>query len=97
MTRSQQVLMIAAAVCIGGSGYGAGYFSRSAPQMAVAAAAPMRTVSWYRQHQSDLKQKLAACNDDPGAAMTDVECQNAAEAKSQIDMDELQGKQPIRK
>lgn len=95
MTRSQQILVIAAAVCIGGAGYGAGYFSRSDPR--TAAAAPMRTVSWYRQHQSDLKQKLAACNDDPGAAMTDVECQNAAEAKSQIDMDEFQGKQPSRK
>jgi type IV secretory pathway VirB4 component len=54
-------------------------------------------VSWYLQHQSDLKQKLAACNGNPGAAMTDVECQNAAEAKSQIDMDEFQGKQPSRK
>ncbi|MFZ3236933.1 MAG: EexN family lipoprotein [Stellaceae bacterium] len=94
MTRSQQVLIIAAAICIGGAGYGAGYFTRSAPRMVAAAAAPVRTVSWYRQHQSDLKQKLAACNDDPGAAMTDVECQNAAEAKSQIDMDEFQGKQP---
>ena len=61
--------------------------------MAGAAAAPVRTVSWYRQHQADLKQKLAACNDNPGAAMTDVECQNAAEAKSQIDTDEFQGKQ----
>jgi hypothetical protein len=27
----------------------------------------------------------------------DVECQNAAEAKSQIDMEEFQGKQPSRK
>jgi hypothetical protein len=44
-----------------------------------------------------LKQKLAACNDNPGAAITDVECQNAAEAKSQIDMDEFQGKQPNHK
>ena len=97
MTRSQQVLMIAAAICIGGAGYGAGYFSRNAPRMVAAAAAPLRTVSWYRQHQSDLKQKLAACNDNPGAAMTDMECQNAAEAKSQIDMDEFQGKQPSHK
>ena len=97
MTRSEQVLMIAAAVCIGGAGYGAGYFSRSVPSMVVAAASPVRTVSWYRQHQSDLKQKLAACNDNPGAAITDAECQNAAEAKSQIDMDEFQGKQPNHK
>lgn len=97
MTRSQQVLMIAAAVCIFGAGYGTEYFSKSAPDMVAAAAAPERTVSWYRQHQSDLKQKLAACNDNPGAAMTDVECQNAAEAKSQIDMDEFQGKQPSQK
>jgi hypothetical protein len=97
MTRSQQVLMIAAAICIGGAGDGAGYFSRNGPGMAEAAAAPVRTVSWYRQHQSDLKQKLVACNDNPGAAITDVECQNAAEAKSQIDMDEFQGKQPSHK
>lgn len=97
MTRPRQVLMIAAAICMGGAGYEAGYFSRHAPGMAGAAAAPLHTVSWYRQHQSDLKQKLAVCNDNPGAAMTDVECQNAAEAKSQIDMDEFQGKQPNHK
>jgi hypothetical protein len=97
MTRSQQFLIVGAAVCIGGAGYGARYFSRSAPGSVAAAATPEHTVSWYRQHQPDLKQKLATCNDNPGAAMTDVECQNAAEAKSQIDMDEFQGKQPSRK
>jgi hypothetical protein len=97
MTRSQQVLTIAAAVCVGTAGYGVGYFSRSVPGMVAAAAAPVRTVSWYRQHLPDLKQKLDVCNDNPGAAMTDVECQNAAEAKSQIDMEEFQGKQPSRK
>ena len=89
--------MIAAAICIGGAGYGAWYFFQGCPGMAGVAAAPVRPVSWYRQHQSDLKQKLAACNDNPGAAMIDVECQNAAEAKSQIDMDEFQGKQPSHK
>ena len=96
MTCSKRVLIIAATVCVGVTGYGAGYVSRSVHGTVAAAAASARSVWWYRQHQSDLKQKLAACNNNPGAAMADEECQNAAEAKSEIDMDQFQGKQPSR-
>lgn len=96
MTRSRQVLLIAAASWIGAGAYVAGYFPWRAPGM-VAAAEPARTVSWYRQHQTDLKKELATCNDNPGSAMTDPDCQNAAEAKSQLDIEEFQGKPPSHK
>ena len=62
-----------------------------------AAAEQARTVSWYRQHQAVLKKELTACADNPGSAMTDPDCQNAAEAKSQLDIEEFQGKQPSHK
>ena len=85
--------MIAAIVCVSTFGDRTGVLAWSARGTDAVVAAMVHSVSWYREHQSDLKQKLAACSDNPGAAMTDADCQNAAEAKSQIDLEEFQGKQ----
>jgi hypothetical protein len=56
-----------------------------------AAAVPhlVRTVSWFKAHQPEMNQKLAACNDNPGGAMTDPECQNASDAADRNSLDKM--------
>ena len=58
-------------------------------QEAAAAPHPVRTVSWFQAHPSEMRQKFAACNDNPGGAMADPECENAATAKEHIDFKEF--------
>ena len=39
-------------------------------QEAAAVPHPVRTVSWFQAHPSELKQNLAACYDNPGGAVS---------------------------
>jgi hypothetical protein len=61
--------------------------STSAPVAAEALARPVRSTSWFQAHQSEMMQKIATCNDNPGGARTDPECVNADEVKRKIDYD----------
>ena len=57
-----------------------------AQQGSEAAPHPVRTVSWYEAHRPEMNQKFASCNDNPGGALFDPECQNALDAKGHIGM-----------
>src|SRR4051812_24553282 len=46
------------------------------------------TVSWYHAHPADTLGKLAACNNDPGYAKHDPNCENAHEARIAMSVDE---------
>jgi hypothetical protein len=74
-----QLLIVAVAFCAGTAVGSTAYFIRPAPSM-VAAAPTTHTVSWYLAHQDEWKRKYEACNNNPGAATTDPDCQNAIEA-----------------
>ena len=71
-------------------------FTVSNQTLAVLPAPSVRTVSrGIRRIRTEIKVKLAACNNSPGTAMRrSVECQNAAEAKSEIDMDRISKRKP---
>jgi hypothetical protein len=56
-------------------------FPTPVQQDAAAVPPPVRTVSWFAAHPSEMRQKFAACNDNPGGAMTDPECENALTAR----------------
>lgn len=43
-----------------------------------------RTVSWFAANPQDMRQKIATCNDNPGAAIHDAECENALEANEHL-------------
>ena len=78
--------------CIAAGAGGTWYLTKAASpaltqQHVAPVSHPVRTVSWFESHQSEMNQKLDACNDNPGGAMTDPECQNALDAKSHIDTD----------
>lgn len=78
--------------CIAAGAGGTWYLTKAdspalTQQDAAAVSHAVRTVSWFKAHQPEMNQKLAACNDNPGGAMTDPECQNALDAKSRIDTD----------
>jgi hypothetical protein len=45
----------------------------------------VRTVSWFEFHQPEMREKLSACNDNPGGGTLDPECQNALDAKEHVD------------
>jgi hypothetical protein len=45
------------------------------------------TVAWYQAHPDQIKEKLAACNNNPGTARQDPECSNAESAKDNNDID----------
>jgi hypothetical protein len=49
--------------------------------------APIRTVTWFKAHAAERKDKNAACKDNPGVAMHDPECVNAEEAGIQLSVD----------
>lgn len=51
------------------------------PQHAAALPHPARTVSWFKAHPAEARQKNAECDDNPGAAMHDAECINADQAR----------------
>ncbi|MFL5252515.1 MAG: EexN family lipoprotein [Rhodopila sp.] len=46
------------------------------------------TVSWYHAHPAETLAKLQACNDDPGYAKHDPNCENAHEARLAMSVDE---------
>lgn len=80
--------------CIAAGAGGTGYLTRGtspAPpqQNAAAAPHPVRTASWFEAHRMEMTQKYASCNDNPGGAMVDPECQNAATAKERTDLKEF--------
>jgi len=58
-------------------------------QNAASAPQAVRPVSWFTSHRIELAQKIAACSDNPGGAMADPECENAATAKEHIDVQEF--------
>ena len=51
-----------------------------------------RTVTWFKAHIPELQAKLAACKDNPGAASTDAECDNAQHAQWGRSFDPFLGK-----
>ena len=64
-------------------------FSPGPQQDAAVVPRPVRTVSWFEAHPSEMKQKYAACNDNPGGAMTDPECENALAANDHLGLAEI--------
>jgi hypothetical protein len=52
-------------------------------------AEPIRTVTWFKAHRTELRGKLALCGDNPGLGRHDPECANATEAKSQVDIEDF--------
>jgi hypothetical protein len=55
---------------------------------AIASVIPQpHTVSWYVAHQDAMKGKLSACQEDPGSAIRDPECENASEAFDKVTLD----------
>jgi hypothetical protein len=50
---------------------------------------PIRTVTWFKAHRSELDGKLALCGDNPGLGQHDPECANAGEAKDQNDIEDF--------
>jgi hypothetical protein len=95
MFRASELYHIPIYLACVAAGAGGTWYLTKAPSPALtqqdAAAVPhsVRTVSWFNAHQPEMNQKLATCNDNPGGAMTDPECQNALDAKSRIDTDSL--------
>ncbi len=80
--------------CVAAGAGGTWYFTRGMPPVPArqdAAAVPhqVRTVSWFEAHRAEMTQKNATCNDNPGGAMADPECENAATAKEHIDFKEF--------
>jgi hypothetical protein len=65
------------------------------PPVAIAPPAPIappvevvrtvRTVSWFKSHQAEMRSKVALCNDNPGVGHHDPECLNALEAKQHVE------------
>lgn len=43
-----------------------------------------KTVDWFVANPTVAKQKVDACNNDPGNAGSDAECLNALEARDKI-------------
>jgi hypothetical protein len=93
MLRARELYHIPIYLACIAAGAGGTLFLTKAPspgltrQDAAEVSRPVRTVSWFKAHQPEMNQKLVACNDNPGGAMTDPECQNALDAKSRIDTD----------
>lgn len=50
---------------------------------------PVRTVTWFVEHRSELRSKLAQCNDNPGSGASDPECLNVETAKQKVDAADL--------
>jgi hypothetical protein len=50
---------------------------------------PVRTVTWFVEHRSELRSKLAQCNDNPGVGASDPECLNVETAKQKVDAADL--------
>lgn len=48
------------------------------------------TVSWYLAHRAEMTAKLTACNDDPGHAAHDPNCENAHQARITISADDAE-------
>ncbi len=61
----------------------------TAPAMPVPAVGPIRTVTWFKSHRSELDGKLTVCRDNPGLGQHDPECANAGEAKDQNDIEDF--------
>ncbi|MGD0108677.1 MAG: EexN family lipoprotein [Rhodopila sp.] len=60
------------------------------PSVAIApsmpTAHPIRTVTWFKEHEPEMAEKQAACDDNPGGTAGDPECTNAEAASEQISM-----------
>jgi hypothetical protein len=50
---------------------------------------PARTVEWFVAHPDVAAGKVKLCNNDPGNAMSDPECQNAYNATEKIGFDQI--------
>ncbi len=80
--------------CAAAGAGGTWYFTRvasptPAQQSATAMPPPVRTVSWFEAHPSEMRQKFAACNDNPGGAMADPECVNASDANDHVSLSRM--------
>jgi hypothetical protein len=51
-----------------------------------------RTVEWFVAHPDAANEKVKLCNNDPGDAMGDPECQNAYTATERIGIDMILGR-----
>ena len=61
--------------------------ARNAGETFVVPSPSVHTVAWYQAHPERIKEKLAACNNNPGTARHDPECYNAENAKEATDID----------
>jgi hypothetical protein len=74
--------------CVAAGAGGTLYLTKAAApaltqQDGAAAPHPVRTVSWFKAHKTEARQKNAECDDNPGAAMRDAECINADQARGE--------------
>jgi hypothetical protein len=85
-----KILALALSCGLAGAAVGAGgtwYLTRIlSGRVASGIAEPsVHTVSWYQAHPAEIKQKLAACYDNPGGAIHDPDCANADDAQGRIE------------
>ena len=92
MTRTGQIGVIAAALCFGAAGAGGTWYltrpmslAPTPGEAAVIHPRPVHTVSWFKAHRAGLAQQIIACSDNPGVGTFDPDCENAAQAKEEID------------
>jgi hypothetical protein len=57
--------------------------------------APHRTVNYYRDHDAERTEMLAACANDPGALAKTPDCVNARVAGSEADIGSLRELPPM--
>ena len=60
-----------------------------APPVQIKPPPAVRTVTWFTEHQDEMRAKAALCNDNPGVGQHDPECTNALAAKSDVGFDAL--------
>lgn len=63
--------------------------TRAVPVVIPMAPPTFRTLSWFQSNQAEMRQKLAACSDNPGVAAHDPECENALGASDHIAIDRM--------
>lgn len=106
MTRIEMLASAVAMIATGGIGAGVAVYSQTAPTcftnapavktVIVQPAAPpqARTVSYFLAHRDELKQRYAACQDNPALELTDSDCINAVEAKDRADLADFRRSNP---
>ncbi len=68
--------------------------SRPIPLLPTYQPAPIRDVAWFMAHPAERRAKRAACDNNPGMAGHDPECENALHAQSNASIDRFLASMP---